>query len=110
MSTDNSYKEYEKKADEIRKHNARHLDGFEEYLQSLGLKAATINKHMMNVDFYINHFLLYYDALDVTHGCYKVGEFLGNWFIRKAMWSSVASIKSNITSLKKFYLWLFARW
>ena len=32
--------------------------------------------------------------------------YLGYWFIKKAMWSSEASIKSNATSLKKFYTFM----
>ena len=36
----------------------------------------------------------------------KIPEFLGDWFIRKAMWSSPAYVKSNATSLKKFYGWM----
>jgi hypothetical protein len=32
-----------------------------------------------------------------------VDDFLGYWFIRKAAWSSPASIRSNAASLKKFY-------
>jgi hypothetical protein len=35
--------------------------------------------------------------------------FLGYWFIRKAMWSSASSIKSNAASLKKFYTFLHER-
>lgn len=32
---------------------------------------------------------------------------LGDWFIRKAMWASPSSIKSNIVSIKKFYQFLY---
>ncbi len=32
--------------------------------------------------------------------------FLGHWFIRKAMWSSVNQIKANAASLKKFYTFM----
>jgi site-specific recombinase XerD len=35
--------------------------------------------------------------------------FLGYWFIKKAMWASKASIKSNAASLKKFYTYLYER-
>jgi len=60
------------------------------------------------VDFYINDFLCYYDAEDVQQGCYSVSPFLGDWFIRKAMWSSCTGIKSNAASFKKFYSYLLA--
>jgi DNA phosphorothioation-dependent restriction protein DptG len=32
--------------------------------------------------------------------------FLGYWFIKKAMWASQSSIKSNATSLTKFYTFM----
>jgi site-specific recombinase XerD len=35
--------------------------------------------------------------------------FLGYWFIKKAMWASKASIKSNATSLKKFYTFMYEK-
>lgn len=105
-SLDDSYSDYEKKAEAVREKNNEYLDAFGERLLAQGLSVKTINKHTGNVDFYINTFLLYYEVLDVTHGCYKVDEFLGGWFIRKAMWSNAESIKSNITSFKKFFSYL----
>jgi len=34
---------------------------------------------------------------------HDVNEFLGYWFIKKAMWASPAHIKGSAASLKKFY-------
>jgi hypothetical protein len=39
-------------------------------------------------------------------GWAAIGWFLGDWFIRKAMWASETSIKGNATSLKKFYAFM----
>ncbi|MCL1873487.1 MAG: phage integrase SAM-like domain-containing protein [Clostridiales bacterium] len=97
------YQEYEKKVEEIHKINNTYLSEFEEWLSNKGLSEKTIKNHVNNVDFYINYFLCYYDALDVTYGCYKISSFLGDWFIRKALWSSCAHIKSNAAGIKKFY-------
>ena len=108
MSFDIDLKELEKEAERARNKNNELLFGFKKHLQSTGLKDKTIRGHLDNVDFYINTFLLYYDNLEVKHGCYNVGSFLGEWFIKKAMWSSVASIKSNIASFKKFYKYLLS--
>jgi hypothetical protein len=55
------------------------------------------------VEFYINEHLLYEEATDASDGVYKIDFFLGFWFIKKAMWASKSSIKSNVTSIKKFY-------
>ena len=102
----NNYEAYEKECDRIHKENEKHLTAFEEWLRNKGLSEKTIERHASNVDFYINEYLCYYDALDVRHGCYSIGMFLGDWFIRKAMWSSCTSIKANAVGIKKFYEFL----
>ncbi|MBC7766354.1 MAG: recombinase [Hyphomonadaceae bacterium] len=100
------YENYEQKCKEIQGVNLMHLDEFEKWLNNQGLTKNTIDNHITNVDFYINEFLCYYDAQDVTQGCYEISEFLGDWFIRKATWSSCSLIKSNAASIKKFYAYL----
>ncbi len=100
------YEKYEMDCKKIRKENALILDGFESLLLKKGLKEKTISKHVSNIDFYINEFLLYEDAIKAKDGAYEIGMFLGYWFIRKAMWSSPAQIKSNAASLKKFYIFM----
>ena len=105
---DFDYEAYEKERNAIREINELHLTGFEKWLKSDGLSEKTIDKHVSNVDFYINEFLCYYDAEDVQQGCYSVSQFLGDWFIRKAMWSSCSGIKSNAASFKKFYAYMLA--
>ena len=101
------YEAYEKECAAIREINELHLSGFETWLKNSGLAAKTIERHVSNVDFYINDYLCYYDAQDVQHGCYCVGRFLGDWFIRKAP-SSRSAIKANAASFKKFYAYLLA--
>ena len=64
---------------------------------------------MSNVDFYINEYLQYYDAKSVQLGIDALDEFFMDWFPRKAMWSSQSYVKSNITSLKKFYNFVSSR-
>ena len=67
------------------------------------LSPATVRKHLSNVDFYINNYLLYEDALDMVNGTEMIDDFLGDFFIRKCMWSTPATIKSTAVSIKKFY-------
>jgi site-specific recombinase XerD len=105
---DFDYEAFEKERDAIREINKLHLEEFEKWLKSSGLSEKTIDRHVSNVDFYINEFLCYYDAQDVQAGCYDVDQFLGDWFIRKAMWSSCSGIKSNAASFKKFYSFMLA--
>ncbi|MBW2075791.1 MAG: recombinase, partial [Deltaproteobacteria bacterium] len=66
-----------------------------------------IDKHTSNVDFYVNEFLLYEDAVEAKDGVGEIGMFLGYWFIKKAMWANKTTIKENAASLKKFYQYLY---
>ena len=64
---------------------------------------------MNNIDLFINHYLLYEDAYEAKDAVLEVDAFLGYWFIRKTMWSSVNQIKANAASLKKFYTFMFEK-
>lgn len=99
MKTD--YETYEEACEAIREENARMLELFEASMANL--KPQTIRRHLSNVDFYINDYLLYYEALSFRDGVWEVAGFLGDFFIRKCMWSTPASIKSTAASIKKFY-------
>ena len=103
------YEKYEADCKKIRKTNKRLLAEFETWLKSAGMADKTIRNHLSNVDFYINDYLLYEDAIGAKDGVSEISMFLGYWFIRKAMWASPASIKSNAASLKKFYAFLLEK-
>ena len=100
------YARYERECEVIRKENAKLIDRFADWLGTKGLSEVTTGKHCRNIDFYINEFLLYEDAVQPEDGVHDVGMFLGHWFIRKAMWATKASMKSNAASLKKFYAFM----
>ena len=104
-----AYERYEADCKKIRKTNRRLLAEFETWLESAVMADKTIRNHLFNVDFYINEFLLYEDAIEAKDGVSEISMFLGYWFIKKAMWSSPASIKSNAASLKKFYAFLLEK-
>ena len=101
------YEQYEKECKKIRKENEALLSAFEIWLSSTNLARKTIDRHISNVDFYINEFLLYEDSIKAADGMDEIGMFLGYWFIKKAMWANKAAIKKNAASLKKFYQYLF---
>jgi site-specific recombinase XerD len=103
------YEQYEIDCERIRKSNEELLDDFAAWLRKSNLADKTIRNHLENVDFYINEFLLYEDAVEPQDGAGSIGSFLGYWFIRKAMWASASSIKGNAASLKKFYTFLHER-
>lgn len=95
------FEEYEEKCKLIKQENESLLEMFEKDLE--GLNQKTINRHLTNVDFYINTYLLREDAYDFTHGIWDIDDYLGCFFIRKCMWSTPGNIKSTAASIKKFY-------
>ncbi len=95
--------DYDAICDRMREKNQRYLDIFETSMEDAGLSRRTINKHLGNVEFFLNTYLLYYDICEMEEGCYDVAGFLGNFFIYKCMWSTSNAIKENATSFKKFY-------
>jgi site-specific recombinase XerD len=97
------YDTYEAECEKIRTENQTLLDAFQESMEAKKLSKKTVNKHVYNIDFYINEFLLYEEPQQPEDGIRRLNYFFSYWFIRKAMWASATSIKENITSLKKFY-------
>ena len=101
--------EREKQLKENTKRNEDYLKMFEKSLEEKQLTAKTIRKHISNIDFYLNDYLTYYDEIiKMEDGTQHTRPFLGDWFIRKAMWASKSSIKEMASSLKKFYEYMSA--
>ncbi len=98
-----SYEGFEIKSEEIRTENKVLLEGFDKWLSETNLKEKTIKKHVQNIDFYINDYLLYDDCTHAKDGISLLNGFFNWFFPRKAMWSSKASTKETAASLKKFY-------
>ncbi len=103
------YAKYEMECEKLKAENKLLLEEFEIYLRVFGYGEKTIKNHLDNIDFYINDYLNYYDPTPASEGHSGVHDFLGNWFIRKAMWSSKATIKSSAASIKKFYTFMFEK-
>ena len=103
MNYEEAYEEQEAMAEKIREENENYLQLFYEELQEKGISTKTANKHTRNIDFYLNQFLLHYEPMSMEDGCFQVDSFLGDFFIRKCMWSTPSAIKQYTTSLKKFY-------
>lgn len=103
------YEKYEEDCKRIRNENSNLISEFESWLEKSGLSAKTIKNHSSNIDFYINAYLLHEEIIKPDKGVYDISIFLGDWFIEKAMWASESSIKSNATSLKKFYTFMLEK-
>lgn len=104
-----SFERYEKECARIREENGKLLNDFAKWLKEKNLSSKTIDKHLSNVEFYINEFLLYEEAIDAADGIDEIRNFLGFWFIKKAMWASKPQIKSNARSFKKFYQFMLEK-
>ena len=98
-----------KECNKIQNANKRLLSDFAISMQNAGLAQKTIQKHVDNIDFYINEFLLYEEPIEAKDGALRIGFFLSYWFPRKAMWASPDSVKGNAASLKKFYSFLHSK-
>lgn len=104
-----SSEEYEDEHDGIKSYNKNLLAEFREYLTKKELTPRTIEKHLQNVDFYINVFLLYYEEQDARDGVSQISMYLGFWFIKKGPWCSISAINENASSLKKFYQFMLEK-
>lgn len=98
-----SYEEYERQCDARRQENARYLAAFEGHLEAADLSQKTIDRHLDNVTFYLNTYLLREEPLPMEEGCRRADDFFGYFFIHKCIWSTPSTIKSTATSFKKFY-------
>ena len=98
---------YDERVRAINSYNQPILEDFRAWLEQSGLSEKTVANHVDNIDFF-THYLVYYEPLtklDEADGS-DIWMFLTDWFPRKAMWSSITSVKSYIASFKKFFNWL----
>ena len=83
--------------------NHEYLLLFQEDLENAGLKQKNIYNHLSNADLSINNFSGNRMNVTMEEGVTMLGDFLGDYFIRKCMWSSPSTVKTTTASLKKFY-------
>lgn len=100
--------DYDKHRAELEAANLPVLHGFHQYLidRKTGKKAAC--DHVDRMTFFANEFLLNYANAPLSEGYDQISSFLGDWFIRKAMWSDAGSLEENIGTFRKFYDYLLA--
>ncbi len=100
----NDYEDYEEWEQQALKENEKYLALFEKSMSKLSEK--TVRNHLQNVDLFINDFLINYEGVEPREGITKIHTFISEFFIRKCMWSTPTSVKTTVTSLKKFYKFL----
>lgn len=98
--------DYEAQHEKILAANAELLDTFYTHLESKNLSPKTAGRHANNIAFFADRYLADYEATSLVDGYDMIAGFLGDWFIRKAMWSNEKSIRENITSFRKYYAFL----
>lgn len=81
--------------------NRTFLDLFDQELSLSGLKESTVNNHVLNVRVFLET-LGFREGFIMEEAVDSVGFFLGDWYIRRCMWSTPANIKTTAASIKKF--------
>ncbi len=94
---------YEEQVEKNRKKNEKYINEFQKWLKKKGLAPKTIKNHVGNAELYLDDFLNYYEVTKMEDGYGMIDSFLGDWFIRKCMWSTAYSVKTTAASIKKFY-------
>jgi hypothetical protein len=99
---------YEQRARVIQLASQPILDDFERCLEHAGGSEQTIRGHVDNIRCFIKYLAWYprsqHRSDEATES--DVHWFLADWFPRKVLWASVASIKGYLASFKKFFTWM----
>ncbi|MCF6777617.1 site-specific integrase [Thiotrichales bacterium 19X7-9] len=84
------------------------LSGFKNHLTQEGLAPKTIKNHIQNLEFFLKYLNRDIEnTKNLTQICADdlIGFF--EFFSEKAMWASEAQARSNISSFKKLFKWLY---
>lgn len=103
-----SEQQWEKYVEELTENNEKMLVAFKEYMIAVkGLSEKTVKRHIEHLDFYLNIYLTEYEQSTPTNSTDAAGNFLGDFFVRKDLSSSRASLRQNGSALKKLYHFLY---
>lgn len=103
-----SEQQREKYIEAATKNNEKLLAAFKEYLINVkGLGEKTVKRHIEQLDFYLNVYLAEDEQVTPINSGDSAGAFLGDFFVRKDLSSSVTSLKQNGSALKKLYQFLY---
>ena len=86
----------------ILQQNSSYLQLLEADLQ--GLAPKTIKRHLQNVDFFLNTYLLFDEAhpLSMQDGVNSIDDFIG-YFLEEKTYFPDSTKRSFVASLRKFY-------
>jgi len=103
-----SLEEFEERVAKIKAENDKLLVSFSEWLEDKGLASKTIDRHVSNMEFFLNHYLLG-EGFDAREGLDEVCCFVGDWFLRKALWANKSTVRSYRATFKKFYKFMLEK-
>ena len=102
--------DYDDWVEEISKANNKIIDEFEQFLKTDKLSKKTINRHIDNVDTFANCYLTDYSDCGTIFDGYKYfDDFFGYWLITKYLGISKSFMTEMITTMNKFYTFLFLK-
>ncbi len=88
---------------EIINENKEYLEIFIDACKEQNLAEKTIKNYLATIKFYLNDYLAYERLIKMKEGCYKLNDYLGDWYIRTVFGARGTSINHNCTALKRFY-------
>lgn len=98
---------FEGRREEIRQENAGLLEEFAAWLGDEDVGDKAIDRHVVNVDLFVNQFLPNGDSpLPAAEGPRRVAAFLGGWLARNALWIDADAIRRHADSLRQFYAFM----
>lgn len=99
---------YEKRRADLETANLPLLHGFHQFLidRRTGKRASC--DHVDRIGFFASVFLLDYQDKSLAEGYDEIDAYLGDWFIRKTMFSDFGTFEANIASFRKFYEYLLS--
>ncbi|MCI3027954.1 site-specific integrase [Desemzia sp. C1] len=100
--------QWEKYREALVGNNEKLLTAFKKHLIVVkGLSEKTVKRHIEHLYFYLNIYLAEYERVTPIDSGDSAGAFLGDFFVRKDLSSSLTSLKQNGSALKKFYQFLY---
>lgn len=97
---------YDKRRKELEAANLPLFHGFHQYLIAKRVGKRASCDHIARLEFFANVYLIDYQDLGLAEGFDEVGDYLGSWFVRKAMSSDERSLLANVETFQKFYDYL----
>lgn len=98
---------YKKVAKEIRANNELVLQAFENYLkENLGLGDNIIKRHVGEVRFFMNEYLLHDGIQIISDDSYEPCNYIENFYPHKSISPTVTEVRNIGAALKKFYEFL----